>query len=851
MPKKWTVQDNFAGDFKKGIVMGTDLVKFNLNFNLDFSTAEGVLALAQEWCLEQDMVHDDIISLRLVLDELLTNILNHSKPKGTNVKVDLEIVHIVEENKSNLKIAIRDNGVLFNPLTYKVKDIDNILGTEIGGRGLALIQLLTKNATYSSDNGNYLTLILPLAQALEENQNKVVFQESPISNLSKFKNLLLNNLAFRQTVLFTLITIGLLWGGIGFFYILTQNIIKGKIQEFGEQTLHSQSIISSTYLDRVKSNLDQLIEILNLSELNDIFANDNAKLDKFLNEDGNSRVIMADSSVYGIIAGKDGKTWLYTFTDGKAKKSLMQEDLSKYISSAFDASASSDMSNQNDMTLDYNWKSLLMTFSDNDPHASMIYGKYLSKTEKDGWFGIIVTMPWIAETLHKLSGFTNAKPLYFDQNGQYIIFPPNRKLGSGPQSLGEEARLFNIPKLLEIEKNIISGKKGLIQLDEDFAKLLTAWNLPWSDLTSLIYYPMYTKGWFLALLVQSRELGNYSSAIPIWLVLAAIICPLFVGMVTWLVTSHTLKPLASLTKSIKKMGSGDLDTPFIKAPYPDEIGMMIDNFDKIRITLRSSFRNLVDSAIAQQGLINEFAIAQSIQDSILPQNFPKNSRFQISATIKTAREVYGDLYDCFEHIDNKDKWCVVIGDVCGKGIPAALIMSSVISLARSFLLDGFSPAKTLEKVNTALLRRDTSSLFVTMLTAIIDFKTGIITFASAGHPPPIINNSLSNEAVMLDWTNELVLGVKNDLAYSCFSHQLNRGDSVLFYTDGANEAISPPSPHYGEVYGEENLIKSFSLACQKYNDSNDILNEILKNLFDYMQSTVPADDISLIVVNSL
>lgn len=312
-----------------------------------------------------------------------------------------------------------------------------------------------------------------------------------------------------------------------------------------------------------------------------------------------------------------------------------------------------------------------------------------------------------------------------------------RRLGHGPQSLGDEARQFQAPALLDVEKKLLAGEKGLVQLRPVLHGDATPWPLPWSGPTSLAYAPMRTPGWFLALLVSSEELGDAPQEQPLAFFLMAVLGPLCIGCVTWCVTSRTLRPLHDLASSLERFGQGDMDAPVPKARFADEIGRMLATFERVRVTVQASFRNLVNSAAAQQRMQNELELARNIQKSMLPAVFPRLPWAAVHASLDMCREVCDDLHDCFvPDPGDPSRICCVMGDVCGKGVPAALIMSRAMSLARAFLLAGLSPAETLARLNSALLRRDNSSMFVTMLVGILD-RDGTFAWASAGHPPPL------------------------------------------------------------------------------------------------------------------
>jgi len=290
---------------------------------------------------------------------------------------------------------------------------------------------------------------------------------------------------------------------------------------------------------------------------------------------------------------------------------------------------------------------------------------------------------------------------------------------------------------------------------------------------------------------------------------------------------------------------------------------MLDTFERVRVTLRASFRNLVNSAAAEQRMRNELELARNIQRSMLPDVFPRLPWASVHAGLDMCREVCGDLHDCFVP-DPADptRICCLMGDVCGKGIPAAIVMSRSMSLARAFLLAGLSPAETLSRLNSALLRRENSSMFVTMLVGILD-RDGTFSWASAGHPPPLPGPEPEGEGFSscvvrpLAWPGELVLGVRDGQRYSTFHVRLAPGQSLLLYTDGADEAQAPPASGNaggasdGELFGEARLAGSFDRACREVDPDagpEGIVARLREDLARHMDGRPATDDISLMVI---
>lgn len=832
--------------------------KMSLRFDASLATVEGVLAVVQEWVAERGILRDDALSLRLVLEELLINICLHAKLPDHNNKIDLQMKILGQQNaaksrigaentQTSLHITLRDYGQPFNPLTHVNLPLGDIKTASEGGRGLTLVRLIATQMDYLRAQGsNQLDIAIPLLTPAGETGrlfpgHAKTLPKRPLERLWAFW---CSSIALRQTVLFTLSSIVLIWGAITLYSIEIANQRHESSLMLTRQAMHTQAVISSTFLDRVGGGLENVAQAAReMPEYAALLARPDDFV-KELQKGAALRSLWAEIPVLGLAIGYGGKTWLYRLQHSELEKQEIKTDLA-----AFAAQGTSRAQ----------WQSLFINFLPDDPHAAMIYALALAPSGRteDGWIGTIITMPWIAGTLRALSGFKHAAAFYTDSQGRYVIFPPGRALGQGAQSLGQEARLHGAPELENVERAMLEGQIGAVQLRPVFDGDKTPWNLPWEGPTTLAYYPMMTKGWYLGLLISSDELGDAPRGLPPALFFMAALGPLCIGLITWFVTSRTLRPLNELADALEGFGSGNLEAPFPRARFPDEIGVMLTTFERVRVTLRASFRNLVTSAADQQRMQNELNLARNIQQSMLPKIFPQLSWVNVDARIDMCREVCGDLYDCFSPHAKPERLCCVIGDVCGKGVPAAIIMSRTMSLARSFLQEGYGPAETLEKLNTALLRTDASSMFVTMLVGILE-PDGLFCWASAGHPPPLPGPEpletgegfSAEQAPLPPWPGELVLGVRKKQTYSTHTAQLKPGQSLLLYTDGADEAMGPPAgvQNLNEIYGETRLAASLDKACRAAQDSKNIVASLRQDITSHMQGLSPADDISLMVM---
>jgi sigma-B regulation protein RsbU (phosphoserine phosphatase) len=186
---------------------------------------------------------------------------------------------------------------------------------------------------------------------------------------------------------------------------------------------------------------------------------------------------------------------------------------------------------------------------------------------------------------------------------------------------------------------------------------------------------------------------------------------------------------------------------------------------------------------------NELDIASHIQQSILPGTFPpfpQRRDFEIFAAMIPAREVGGDFYDFF--LIDDERLGLVVGDVSGKGVPAALFMAVTRTLLKSTALGGLPPAECLRRVNALLCVDNASEMFVTVFYGILNMRSGQLAYSNGGHNPPYLLRP-DSRAEPLAGTGDVVLAALANSQYHERTANLTRGDALFLYTDGITEAM--------------------------------------------------------------
>lgn len=249
-----------------------------------------------------------------------------------------------------------------------------------------------------------------------------------------------------------------------------------------------------------------------------------------------------------------------------------------------------------------------------------------------------------------------------------------------------------------------------------------------------------------------------------------------------------------------------------------------------------------ETLAVKERMESELKVARDIQLSLVPKTFPPFpdiGSFDIYAVLEPAKEVGGDLYDFF-FIDEQHL-CFVIGDVSGKGIPAALFMSATRSALKAQADKALSPAEILFKVNNELCRGNETCMFVTLFCGILDIGTGEVIYSSAGHNPPYIYRRPGTlEAVTKK--HGMALGTMEDLPYRQDRLQLRAGDALVMYTDGVSEAMNVNNELFSEARLQSS-IKSGKTAEPQY-----IVKNLLADVDDFTRGAEQSDDITILVL---
>lgn len=340
------------------------------------------------------------------------------------------------------------------------------------------------------------------------------------------------------------------------------------------------------------------------------------------------------------------------------------------------------------------------------------------------------------------------------------------------------------------------------------------------------------------------HLGNLllMSVTIVLLLLAAVL------VVSRRISNSIAQPVQLLTRQAERIGKGELEKTMeeeLKQFYSkDEVGILASTICTMTMELRQYIQNLAEVTADKERIATELSIANQIQAGMLPcifPPFPERKEFDIFASMHPAKEVGGDFYDFF--LIDEDHLCVVIADVSGKGVPAALFMVIAKTLIKNYAGLIKEVGGVFETVNNQLCENNEAGMFVTAFLGVLDIRTGCFEYVNAGHNPPLLQKKGQSYEWLQTDTGFVLAGLEG-IKYEARKIQLHPGDTLFLYTDGVTEAVN----NQMELYGEDRTRDTLNLEELKNKSLNEIMGAIQLSLKEFAEGAMQADDITMLML---
>lgn len=486
----------------------------------------------------------------------------------------------------------------------------------------------------------------------------------------------------------------------------------------------------------------------------------------------------------------------------------------------------------------------------------------------------------VHEVLQKGTGIWS-KPFYCPRDSTSLIIsyflPIKNKEG---EAVGVATSDINLQFLQHVTSNIHIGINGFAFVISDEGYYLTHPRRDWImkrnifDVSSRIFegnrdyyrdiiiqgqtgsgfaYPEllnYEKSWFyfapipytnwrVVIVIPTNELFNDLDVISKEIIIVSVIGILVVLFIIIIIFNRMFSPLMQIIKSIQRFSFGDRGRKNRKKK--NEIELLSDSLKELQFQYGTYIKEQNQVRKDKRKYEKDLKSAKEIQRTIIPQDYTileKRKEIDLFAILQPAESIGGDLYDFF-FIDT-NHILFTMGDVSGKGIPAALFMAVANTMIKSKSTD-LSAMHIVDVVNKALSKENSNQHFLTLFLGILDIETGILDYCNAAHNYPFLIRK-NKDVIQLEQTHGLPIGLYSNKTYKSNSIVLSKNDQLFLYTDGVLDCKN----NYGEFFGNERLTNFLQTADDL--PPRLLVDEFMKKLMHFKGETKQADDISLMAI---
>lgn len=475
------------------------------------------------------------------------------------------------------------------------------------------------------------------------------------------------------------------------------------------------------------------------------------------------------------------------------------------------------------------WVEPFVDFNPEDIYAEEIIASYCrpmkdSKGHYVGTFSTDISMEWISQTISAVKPYPNSYCIMIGQSGTFFVHPDTTKLLREsiftPTLEHPDTALTNLGHAMQrgetgVRKLVFEGKESYV-----------------------FYKPLGITGWSVAMVCPESDIfGGYMRLykIVIFIVIAGLI---LMRLAFSRIIKRELKPLNTLALQAETIASGQFDKTLPRDNRIDEIGKLTQSFSDMQHSLVNYISELKRTTAVKASIESELKVASDIQMGMIPRvfpPFPERQDIDLYASMTPAKVVGGDLYDYF--LQN-ERLYFCVGDVSGKGIPAAMFMAITRDLFRIIAQQNRSPWEIATMMNNFLVKDNDQSMFVTMFIGMIDLPKGRLEYCNCGHNVPI----LDGQFLEMTSTNQ-PLGLWECNAFEGEVIDDIRNRQLLVYTDGLNEAENERQ----ERLGDDRLLEAMQGTEQL--TSEEIIHRLKVVVSNHRAGAEPNDDLTLLCLS--
>ena len=437
-----------------------------------------------------------------------------------------------------------------------------------------------------------------------------------------------------------------------------------------------------------------------------------------------------------------------------------------------------------------------------------------------------MSIAFLKETVASIPVSNSGYVVVLSANNTIIAHPKNEIVFK--ENLSDLSVGMGSQTVTEFEKTVQSMKKGLFMGTTAEGK------------ETVIYFKaMESNGWTFMIVWPAHEFMESQRSLEkmfAWMSVAGYVVML---LLIFVISTRVSRPLKELAVAANKMGQGDFDVAIPHLSGRDEIAQ----FGWAFLNMRTSLKEHMEKQKDLDRIESELDFAKDIQIGFLSMDEKEEGSedpyHELTPFLLPAKEVGGDFYDFFKLDDGR--LCVVVGDVSGKGVPAALFMMVSRIVLRTMAQNLKSVVETFERANYELAKRNRANMFVTVWMGIVDLKTGHVEFASAGHNPPVIRHK-DGSAEFAKSKAGVVMAAMENSHYKMQTLELAPGDTLFLYTDGVTEATN----EHNELFGNDRLLDALTHGGGK--GTKEMCRFVKRQIDAFTRKASQFDDITMLAM---
>lgn len=434
--------------------------------------------------------------------------------------------------------------------------------------------------------------------------------------------------------------------------------------------------------------------------------------------------------------------------------------------------------------------------------------------------------------VHQIKPYKNSYVIVVDSDGQFLSHPDSM-LGNTRSTIFYCAKVMGEPSLDSLGRRMTHGETGMREVFKGAVRSLA------------IYRPLRPTG--ISVAVICSRLDVFTSLSDIFWFAAGALC---IGLIILFIFSvyvikRELAPLERFSESASEIAKGNLHVELPEIKTHDEMWHLRESFVYMQRSLQSYIHELTQSTASNERIKSELSIARRIQFNMIPKEFhtfPDSYGIDFYASLLPVKEVGGDLYDVYFY---QGKLCFIVGDVSGKGVPAAMYMAQTMRVFRIACRHHINRADEIaEAVSRTMEENNRDNMFITAFIGIIDFANNTLDYCNAGHNLPLLMLP-DGSCRYLEGETNIPLGIMERFEFEGADIPFTDGCKLIVYTDGITEA---ENIHH-EQYGEERLYLLVSgmgpLSCR------DIVETIDNDVKTFAEKTEQTDDLTILCLHRI